>query len=286
MNSQKSTQLLLAFLLLLAFAFPSFAGSTLEFGKAAYYHDKFQGRKTASGELYNKDALTAAHKTLPFGTIIKVTRLDNGMSVEVRVNDRGPYGKKGLIIDLSRKAAQQVDMIKAGVADVKLEIVETEVVAPKAELTDTGSNKSSMGTKDVTFPELMRPASYTPAAEVSKGTSAKSVQPVEDKVSPLSIASKQEEKNALYQIALQKLPMTGFGIQIGGFATLETALDELAKVQRATNGAGLLKLDTGSNGQTLYKVLLGPYTDKAKADKERKAALKKHPGCYVVDLAE
>lgn len=285
MNSQKSTQLLLGLLFLFAFTFPSFAGSTYEFGKAAYYHDKFQGRKTASGELYNKEVLSAAHKTLPFGTIIKVTRLDNGMSVEVRVNDRGPY-KKGFIVDLSRKAAQQIDMIKAGITDVKLEIVETEVVAPKADLSSLGSNKSTSASEDTAFPELMRPASYSPANEVSKGKSAKSVQPVQDKVSPLVVDSKQEEKNALYQIALQKLPMTGYGIQIGGFATLETALDELAKVQRATNGAGLLKLDIGSNGQTLYKVLLGPFTDKAMADKERKAALKKHPKCFVVDLAE
>jgi rare lipoprotein A len=283
MNSRKSTQLLFGFLLLFATAFQSYAGTSPQFGKAAYYHDKFQGRKTANGELYDKEALTAAHKTLPFGTIIKVTRIDNGMAVEVRVNDRGPY-KKGFIVDLSRKAAQQIDLIKAGITEVKLEVIETEVVAPKPVLSKAGDNKTS--TTVPTLPELTRSASYSPTAEIAKGATAKSVQPMEGKVKPLETVSKKEEKNALYQIALQKLPMSGFGVQIGGFTALETALDELAKVQRATSGAGLLKLDTNENGQTLYKVLLGPYSDKAVADKERKAASKKHPKCFVVDLAE
>ena len=283
MNNRKNTRLLFGFLLLFVTAFQSYAGTSPQFGKAAYYHDKFHGRKTANGELYDKEALTAAHKTLPFGTIIKVTRIDNGMAVEVRVNDRGPY-KKGFIVDLSRKAAQQVDLIKAGITEVKLEIVETEVVAPKPVLSSSGYNKNS--TTVPTLPELTQTASYTQPAETVKGITAKSVQPVQEKVKPLETVSKKEEQNALYQIALQKLPMSGFGVQIGGFTTLETALDELAKVQKATSGAGLLKLDTNENGQTLYKVLLGPYSEKAAADKERKAASKKHPKCFVVDLAE
>ena len=62
-----------------------------EFGIASYYSDLFQGKPTASGELYDKAQLTAAHKTLPFGTLVKVTRLDNNKSVQVRVNDRGPF---------------------------------------------------------------------------------------------------------------------------------------------------------------------------------------------------
>ncbi len=91
-------------------------------GLASYYAEKFSGRKTASGEIYRPEAMTAAHRTLPFGTRVKVTRLDNGASVTVRVNDRGPW-KKGRVIDLSREAAKQIGLMKAGVARVKLEIV-------------------------------------------------------------------------------------------------------------------------------------------------------------------
>lgn len=92
-------------------------------GLASYYHNKFHGKKTASGEVYDKNKLTAAHRTLPFGTMIKVTRLDNKQSVIVRINDRGPF-KKGRIVDLSRKAAKKIDLIKAGIAKVEIEIID------------------------------------------------------------------------------------------------------------------------------------------------------------------
>jgi peptidoglycan lytic transglycosylase len=97
-------------------------GERIEYGKASWYGKKFHGRKTASGERYNMYQLTAAHKTLPFGTKVKVTNMDNGKSVVVRINDRGPF-VKGRIIDLSRAAAKKVDMINAGVAFVKVEII-------------------------------------------------------------------------------------------------------------------------------------------------------------------
>ena len=84
-------------------------------GKATWYNDTH----TASGERFDPNALTAAHRTFPFGTRVRVTNLRNGKSVVVRINDRGPYGKA--IIDLSRAAAKQLDMIEAGVVPVKLE---------------------------------------------------------------------------------------------------------------------------------------------------------------------
>ena len=106
----------------LMLAFNVAAGAVVE-GIGAYYSDVFQGKKTASGELYDKNALTAAHKTLAFGTQVKVTNLDNGKSVTVVVNDRGPY-TKDRIIDLSRAAAEQIDMIKLGIVPVRMEILD------------------------------------------------------------------------------------------------------------------------------------------------------------------
>ena len=93
-------------------------------GIAAYYHDKFQGRPTASGEKYDKKKFTAAHKTLPFGTKVKVTNLANMKTVIVKINDRGPFGDRKRIIDLSRAAAEQIDMIRMGIIDVEVEILE------------------------------------------------------------------------------------------------------------------------------------------------------------------
>jgi rare lipoprotein A len=89
-------------------------------GNASYYADKFNGRSTANGERFSNSAFTAAHRKLPFGTQVKVTNLTNGKTVIVRVNDRGPFSGNR-IIDLSKAAAQQIDMVRAGVAKVKIE---------------------------------------------------------------------------------------------------------------------------------------------------------------------
>jgi len=91
-------------------------------GVASYYHDSLHGRKTASGEVYNKRVASAAHKSLPLGTKVRVTKLSNGKSVVVRVNDRGPF-VKGRIIDLSRRAAKDLGIIGSGVAKVKVEVL-------------------------------------------------------------------------------------------------------------------------------------------------------------------
>ena len=96
-------------------------------GEASYYHDKFHGRPTASGEPYNRDELTAAHRTLPFGTLLKVTRLDTKQSVLVRINDRGPF-KANRIVDLSRKAAQEIDLVQAGIARVEITILPADAI--------------------------------------------------------------------------------------------------------------------------------------------------------------
>ena len=97
-------------------------------GLASWYGGKFHGRLTSSGEVFDTLGKTAAHRTLPFGTVVKVTNLDNGKSTSVKINDRGPF-VEGRIIDLSFAAAQDLDMVNQGVARVSVEIIEyvTEV---------------------------------------------------------------------------------------------------------------------------------------------------------------
>jgi rare lipoprotein A len=91
-------------------------------GKASYYADKYQGRQTASGERFDQKAMTAAHRTLPFGTKVKVTNVRNGKSVLVRINDRGPF-VKGRIIDLSRSAFASIGSPASGVIGVEIEVI-------------------------------------------------------------------------------------------------------------------------------------------------------------------
>lgn len=91
-------------------------------GEASYYAGFHHGKKTASGERFNMHSLTAAHRTLPLGSKIKVTNLNNGKEVVVRVNDRGPYAK-GRVIDVSLGAAKKLDMIKTGTTKVSIQIL-------------------------------------------------------------------------------------------------------------------------------------------------------------------
>jgi peptidoglycan lytic transglycosylase len=109
----------LALALIIAAVPPAF---TLEEGLASWYGGKFQGRVTSSGEVFDTNLLTAAHKTLPFGTVVKVTNLENGRSAVVKINDRGPF-VEGRIIDLSRAAAEQIDMVGTGTARVSVEVL-------------------------------------------------------------------------------------------------------------------------------------------------------------------
>ncbi|MGF1670202.1 MAG: septal ring lytic transglycosylase RlpA family protein [Balneolaceae bacterium] len=95
------------------------SGAMIENGIASWYGPKFHGKTTANGERYNMNGLTAAHKTLPFNTVVRVENVKNGRSVDVRINDRGPFvGNR--IIDLSRKAAEEIDMIGSGTAEVRI----------------------------------------------------------------------------------------------------------------------------------------------------------------------
>jgi rare lipoprotein A len=94
----------------------------IETGLASWYGAKHQGKRTASGEIFDQNKFTAAHRTLPWGSILMVTNLDNGKSVEVRINDRGPF-TKGRVIDLSRAAARALGMVKSGVSPVRIELL-------------------------------------------------------------------------------------------------------------------------------------------------------------------
>ncbi|HZY78304.1 MAG TPA: septal ring lytic transglycosylase RlpA family protein [Cyclobacteriaceae bacterium] len=113
----------LSHLVLVLFFSTSLVFAQTQTGKASFYADKFEGSPTASGEKYRHSKKTGAHKTLPFGTKVRVTNLDNNKTVEVVINDRGPY-VDGRIIDLSKSAAEELEYVNKGLADVKLEVID------------------------------------------------------------------------------------------------------------------------------------------------------------------
>lgn len=94
-----------------------------EEGEASWYGPGFHGRQTASGEVYDMEAMTAAHRELPFGSRVRVVNLDNGREARVRINDRGPFAR-GRVLDLSRAAAREIDMLGSGTARVRIEVLE------------------------------------------------------------------------------------------------------------------------------------------------------------------
>lgn len=98
-------------------------GGKVERGIASYYKKDFEGKKTANGEIFSNRKLTAAHKTLPLGTIVRVTNLDNGKSIDVRINDRGPY-IGGRIIDLTERAFGKIADKKVGTIEVSVQVLE------------------------------------------------------------------------------------------------------------------------------------------------------------------
>lgn len=112
---------------------PLYTVVSTQTGKASYYFGRWIGRKTANGEIYRATDVTAAHKTLPFNTMVRVKNLRNGKEVIVRINNRGPY-VRGRIIDLSLAAAKQIEMTQAGVVPVKIEVLRQVPIQEKPNL--------------------------------------------------------------------------------------------------------------------------------------------------------
>ena len=145
---------------------------------ASYYADEFHGRPTSSGELFDMNAFTAAHKSLPFGTLLEVTNLENGRKVVVRVNDRGPF-VPNREIDVSKRAAQDLDMLRSGVAKVsirKVGVERTAMTVKPAEPAEKGSvtvtvttagPRSAEGSADLTVTGAVPSAQQRPATATS-----------------------------------------------------------------------------------------------------------------------
>lgn len=134
-----------------------------EEGEASWYGPGFHGRRTASGEVYDMEAMTAAHRELPFGSRVRVINLDNGRETRVRINDRGPFAR-GRVLDLSRAAAREIDMLGSGTARVRIEVLEG-VAAPVAR---SGGGASVSIPEGCTLVQVGAFAEHRNAAELTR----------------------------------------------------------------------------------------------------------------------
>lgn len=161
----------------------------------SYYGEKFHGKKTSNGEIYNMNALTCASKNLPFDTVLKVTNLANGKSVQVRVNDRGPF-VAGRELDLSKAAAVKLDMIKSGTTHVRIEIVKR---GPDTKLSQQTAQKSMemMRKKEGGKPAAKKPAPKTaPKPAVTPKPAPKPAQ----KQEPLPTVTTKSSSGKMFEI--------------------------------------------------------------------------------------
>jgi rare lipoprotein A len=241
-----------------------------ETGIASWYGPTFYGRPTANGETYDGNQLTAAHKTLPMPVNVRVTNLDNGKSLVVRVNDRGPYAR-GRIIDLSKRAAELLDVVQTGTARVRVTYLGR-------------ANLNGAPPPSETPPEIASALPAVPSGKVD--SSALNIVPgaavaPPPKAPPARIAAAPippqlfADNQPSGQVTRVPVPVaTHLYVQLGAFSKQENAKALLAKV------GGDLRISTlQRNGQTLYRVRTAPLTSVADAD----AALSRITGAGAND---
>ena len=281
-------------LFLASFSFNAFE----EYGKAGYYSDALQGRKTASGVKYNKKAFTCAHKTLPYGTKLRVTRLDNKLAVIVSVNDRGPY-KDGFVIDLSRAAAEEINLIKSGIANVKIEVIPTESSNAKAiepvtysSIAPRNLNNSNTTTR-LLIPQssaTSRPITYS--TQDPRPVTIESINENKPGVATAKTAKNVKQVSSgssdLFKVQMKKTAKTGVGIQVSTLFAAENVLPEVTKLEKTYPGKVMVSVvHEEATSQATYRIILGPYADRKSAEKQQKLLLKKaFPKCFIVVLNE
>ena len=283
-----------------------------EYGLASQYGDEFDGSATASGQAYDKNKLTAAHKTLPMGTKVRVTRLDNKKSVVVRINDRGPY-IKGRIIDLSGRAAAALDMLGDVKTEIKLEVVgkngttkpkpavvakpvipKSTVPVKKPEVAQTASAKKAVAPKKrpapattTSEPIVITPKGKTKATTKTKAQVARKAAPEEDAPEFELVTGKDYNQYDLYKVQLTRPAKEGYGVQIGVFSDYDNTMKRVAELQGQWFKNILMSIEKGANGQKKYKLILGPFPDMKTATSYKNHAKKnKKIAGFVVDLAE
>jgi rare lipoprotein A len=249
-----------------------FSSGFVQEGKASFYADKFEGRTTASGERYTHSRNTCAHLTLPFGTLVKVTNLSNNLSVVVRVNDRGPF-VPNRIIDLSRSAAEMINFIQNGIADVRIEVINEDgnVITVEAAPATTPAQRP-------TPPQVATVAQAKPSQTAPPSST---VTPASKP--PVALTASAQSESELYSLKVNKQKPSGFSIQVGSYK-------ELVNLLRIANDLqNLLKRDLSVqvvtiNNEKIYRLMVGEFTTRRDADEFKKKVVQYYPDCFIVEL--
>jgi rare lipoprotein A len=265
----------LFYLVLTLLQFPLWGQNQSHTGYCSFYADKFQGRHTTSGDLYDKNAYTAAHRTLPFNTIIEVTNIRNQKKVLVRVNDRGPH-TKNRVLDVSKAAAKQLDMIAYGVEKVSYRVLDS---AASASLMDTLNKRyEKIGAEPLLKKEVKPKAktTETTAVKTKKTTVAETTSPTPEP------ALKNRE---IYDDALKSCKPAGYGVQVGYFKIRNNCINACAAYEKTYKTQGYFWVEQFTKS-TYYHLIMGNLPTKAEAEKLRQQIIKDIPGCFVMSWSK
>lgn len=226
-------------------------------GRASYYAKKFQGKKTASGEKYNNDELTAAHPKLPFNTLVRVTNPANGHACIVRINDRGPFSH-GRIIDLSQTAAQALGIMRSGSARVHTEVVgkaglkEADQAWALAEEKRKEEDIQRKIAAEALVAQERKPQEIKSKNEESRRAAEETA---------LLASADHYEPFRSYGIQGNEKSPQGYGVQVGTYSSLENAREAAKKLlQNSIQEVYIQVIKT--NGEKVYHVLAGAFNQK------------------------
>lgn len=234
-----------------------------ETGIASWYGEDFHGKYTANGEIFDLNALTAAHRTLPMPSVVQVTNLDNGRSMALRVNDRGPYAR-GRIIDVSRRAAQLLGFEGPGTAKVRVKILVPESLQAAALAGRNGGTVLAKASDDVPQPAPREPVLTEPLAPPAQGSGVRIAASEPPDVAPaapqpmIAAAPVLSEK-----VTVVPVRTTQIFIQVGAYAVATNAI----RIKDRLEAIGPAKVyGARVNGIDLYRVRLGPIANVDQAD--------------------
>ena len=231
-----------------------------ETGIASWYGEDFHGKYTANGEVYDLNALTAAHRTLPMPTIVQVTNLDNGRTIELRVNDRGPFAR-GRIIDVSRRAAQLLGFEPQGTAKVHVRIMVPETIQAVSLARRNGGDQKLAEDVPRAAP---RDAVVAEALQPGSGLSVAALEPSSGSVEAAPVAMPGAPPPLPETVTVVPVQATHIYIQAGAYAHADNAL----RVKSRLDPLGPVKVyGARVSGLDVYRVRLGPIDSVDEADR-------------------
>lgn len=234
--------------------------SQTQTGKASFYAEKFEGRPTASGEIYKHNLSTAAHRKLPFGTKVKVTNLENNKTAVVKINDRGPF-IRGRIIDLSKSVANSLGITDNGTSDVRIEVL------------DKDAKVSTEGT-------AYKPFQAENDQRQQKNSSFSDRSTAEDFKNP---SLKNSEEKEFYDLIVDEVRPDFYGVQIASFSESDNLIRLASRLKTSYKSKVLVQVKT-INQTKMYTVILGQFDSRKEAEDFKTRLQDKYPGSFIVDM--